>query len=254
MSAKINNHFGRTAAKYTASESHARGADLTTLLERLPLCQTDIVVDIATGTGHTALAVAPCVARVVGVDSVSAMIREARILARDRGIANVTWVRSDAASTGLASASFDVVTCRRAAHHFADVTAFLAESRRLLRRGGTLGIVDQIPPENGAAAELTEGMEKLHDPSHGCALSASEWARIVEAAEFETRFSHVIEDRVSLEQFVSTARDPAVARSQVDRQLDRATSSVLNDIGFVVCENRVRSFIKRRLVLVARRR
>jgi SAM-dependent methyltransferase len=253
MSRNVDDHFGATAAKYTASASHASGADLSLLLLRLPLRSTDVVADIATGTGHTALAIAPHARRVVGVDRVSAMLSEARNLARARGIANVDWIRGDAVATGLTSALFNVVTCRRAAHHFSDVEEFLSEVRRLMRPGGFLGLVDQVPSEDRDAAELTEAIEKVHDPSHARGLRASEWQAAIRGAGFEVRFSRVLEDRVSLRQFVSTSKDADRTRIAIDERLAATPVEFLERIGFSREASGERSFIKMRLVVVAAR-
>ena len=46
------------------------------------------------------------------------------------------------------------MTCRIAPHHFADVPAFVAEVVRVLRPGGTFGLVDNISPDEPKAAAL----------------------------------------------------------------------------------------------------
>ena len=234
--------------------SHASGEDLALLLEKLPLRKTDLAADIATGTGHTALAIAPRAARVVGVDRVLAMLAEARTVAQTRNCANVAWLRGDASATGLASGAFDVVTCRRAAHHFPDVSAFPSEVRRLLRPGGRLGLVDQVVSDDCEAAELTEAMEKIHDASHARGLPVSEWQATIRGAGFDVQFSQVLEDRVLLRRFVSTSKDADATRAAIHRFLAATRPEVLEKIGYAKDANRTRSFIKLRLVLVAVRK
>jgi len=81
--------FGRFAKGYVTSKSHARGAELDRLIE-IAQPQSDwIVLDIATGGGHTALKFAPYVRRVVATDISSKMLTAARIFISRAGTENV---------------------------------------------------------------------------------------------------------------------------------------------------------------------
>ncbi len=59
------------------------------------------------------------------------------------------------------SASFDVVTCRFAVHHFADPSASLAAMAGALRPGGRLVIADFVCPVDPAAAARQDRLERL---------------------------------------------------------------------------------------------
>ena len=87
------------------------------------------VLDVATGAGHTALAFAPLVARVVASDITGEMLAEAAKLAGARGLANVETAHAEAGNLPFPDASFDLVTCRLAAHHFPAPAAFVARSQ-----------------------------------------------------------------------------------------------------------------------------
>lgn len=58
-------------------------------------------------------------------------------------------------------ASFDVVTCRFAVHHFADPSACLAAMAGALRPGGRLVIADFVCPVDPAAAARQDRLERL---------------------------------------------------------------------------------------------
>jgi len=60
----IQRKFGEATAEYAASAVHARGASLARLVELVDPKPSWRVLDVATGTGHTAPAFAPRVARV----------------------------------------------------------------------------------------------------------------------------------------------------------------------------------------------
>jgi SAM-dependent methyltransferase len=71
--------------------------------------------------------------------------------------------------------SFDVVACRIAPHHFADVRAAVAEMARVARR---LVLIEDTLYED----ELVEEAERLRDPTHVRSYSEDEWRRLLEAA------------------------------------------------------------------------
>ncbi len=61
---------------------------------------------------------------------------------------------------------FDVVTCRIAAHHFADPVAFVQEVARVLRPGGLFLLVDNVAPQDPVLAEAMTRIDRERDPSH----------------------------------------------------------------------------------------
>ena len=172
------------AAAYKASVGHANRSALDNLVELVSPRGTERMLDIATGGGHTAHAFTPHVARAVAYDLVPEMVVQA---ARE----GVLGVRGMAEALPFASGSFDLVACRLSAHHFADIDAFLHESRRILVPGGRLLLVDVIVPEDQETADEINRIERLRDPSHGRNLSPSEWKTRVEATGFDVSHTSV---------------------------------------------------------------
>jgi len=187
----VQSQFGSHAAAYATSSVHAKGWSLERLVELAAPEAGWHALDIATGAGHTAAAFAPLVAHVIASDITDEMLGEAANLAAARGLANMTTARADAEALAFHAASFDLVTCRLAAHHFPEPGAFIAEAARVLKPGGALGLVDNIAPDAaalpaffrteiaGADADYN-AFEKLRDPSHGRALALAEWTNYME--------------------------------------------------------------------------
>ena len=186
----VQQQFGAHAAAYATSPVHAKGASLGRLVEMVKPERHWRALDIATAAGHTALALAPHVAHVIASDITDEMLVEARKLAKERGLTNVETVKADAEALPFQDASFDVVTCRIAPHHFPDVARFIAEVWRVLRPGGTFALVDNISPDGESTpgfseAELSEAavtynaFEKLRDPSHVRCLTIGEWEKVI---------------------------------------------------------------------------
>ncbi|WP_017586043.1 methyltransferase domain-containing protein [Nocardiopsis ganjiahuensis] len=110
----------------------APGRDLAAAL---PVRGRD-VVDLATGTGATAIAAARHRARsVAGVDVAPPLLEVARHRADAAGV-DVTWLEADMASVPLPSESADLVTSTFGIIFAADPRAALSEARRLTRPGG----------------------------------------------------------------------------------------------------------------------
>jgi SAM-dependent methyltransferase len=152
------------------------------LFERLPLEPTDLVLDVAAGTGHVARRLAPRVRAVVALDATRAMLEQGRAQAPP----NVLFVQAEAAELPFLDDSFDAVVCRFAVHHFEDPRIQLAEMRRVSR--GRLAIADLIAhPE---AADTQNRLETLRDPSHTRMLELDELTALVQAGDVEVRDVH----------------------------------------------------------------
>jgi ubiquinone/menaquinone biosynthesis C-methylase UbiE len=180
MREDVQARFGPVAANYARSAFHA---DPTRLEEVIELSQPqleDLALDVATGTGNTALALAPHVRAVIGLDLTSQMLDQARGLASAREVANVDWVRADACQLPFGDEVFDLYTVRAAPHHFHDLDAALAEAVRVLRPGGRACFVDCSPP--AAARDHLHAIELARDPSHVLSLTLEEWRERLEAA------------------------------------------------------------------------
>jgi ubiquinone/menaquinone biosynthesis C-methylase UbiE len=167
--------FSQFAQRYVQSDTHAQGDDLERLLELGLPKPDDLMMDIATGGGHTALKFAPYVRHVVAADISHSMLDAGRKNHLAKDALNVTYVNTDAEKLAFASNTFDLITCRIAPHHFPDIFRFVLECARVLKPGGRLLIQDQTVPEDERAARYIDSFERLRDPSHHRIYSVSEW-------------------------------------------------------------------------------
>jgi ubiquinone/menaquinone biosynthesis C-methylase UbiE len=130
------------------------------------------VLDVGCGSGQFAVALAPHVAHVTGVDLTPAMLEQARALQAQAGAANIEWIESDSMHLPVAEASFDLVVSRSMFHHAASPSGTLAEMRRACAAHGRIAVLDVTPAPEKAAA--FDAIELLRDPSHGRALPSAE--------------------------------------------------------------------------------
>src|SRR5438132_6528227 len=134
-------------------------------------------LDVGTGAGTLALALAPLVAEVVGVDVVPELLERARAQAP----ANVAFAEGDATGLPFEAASFDLVCCRRTLHHIARPERAVAELTRVARPGGRVFVDDQIAPADPLAALDLDRFERARDPSHTRTLPDIDFRHLFEA-------------------------------------------------------------------------
>lgn len=180
----VQQQFSRNAQKYVSSPRHAKGEDLAHLVAASGADASMAVLDIATGGGHVANALAPLVRQVTACDLTGEMLAAAAAFIRGNGHTNVEFVQADAERLPFADGAFDLVACRIAAHHFPDVPAFAAEALRVAKPGGKLLLIDNVAPERDDFDRFYNETEKRRDPSHVRAWKKSEWLALLERTGF----------------------------------------------------------------------
>jgi ubiquinone/menaquinone biosynthesis C-methylase UbiE len=179
----VRDSFSKVAANYSRSKFHTAAERMQEVLDLAQPQKGDLALDVATGTGNTAFALAPHVRRVIGLDITRQMLDEARRVAAERAIVNVDWAMGDAVRLPFQDETFDLYTVRAAPHHFPDIPSFLDEAFRVLRPGRDAAFIDCSAPL--PARELLHEVEVRRDPSHVLSLTLEEWVGHLERAGFE---------------------------------------------------------------------
>lgn len=249
---QIREFFGKHAAAYTVSPGHRRGPDLDLLISLLAPTGAESLLDVACATGNTALALAPLVRQVTGLDITPQMEAEFQAQAQARGVTNATFVLGDVEQMPFPDASFDLVTCRRAAHHFPNIFQAVAEMARVLKPGGKVGVVDMTVPEEPAAARLSNALETARDSSHSRALSPTEWRQALKKAGLRVTHLEVIGEEMPWETWLF----PVLAESPDARHAEALALAAPPEVGDAVVRHEADGaliYLKRRVVLVATR-
>jgi SAM-dependent methyltransferase len=205
--------FGRRAAEYATSAVHSGGADRA--VERLNLKPDTIALDVGTGAGHTAHALARRSAFVLASDITPEMLTQTRRLAAEQGLHNLQPIFSLAESLPYREAAFDAVTCRLAAHHFTDPAAFCREVARVLKPGGKALLIDVVVPENEETAAYINDIELHRDHSHIEDYSAAGWRAMVEAAGLSVADAQVRTAELETEELIGWTNRSGTAADDV---------------------------------------
>jgi len=143
------------------------------------------VVEVGCGPGPVsrALAARPGIGEVVGVDPSPIFLSKGRDLAQ--GIPNITFVEGDARTLPFDGGSFDVVIFHTTLCHIPKPELALADARRVLVRGGRLGIFD------GDYTTVTCACSES-DPLQACAEACVEY--LVHDRWLVRRLSRLVRD------------------------------------------------------------
>jgi SAM-dependent methyltransferase len=222
--------FNKQAALYATSPVHRFGPSLPILVEMAAPKPVDLVLDVATGTGNTALALAPQVLRVVGLDVASAMLDQGRARAQAEKIENAEFVSGSAEEIPFSDAEFSLVVSRHAPHHFHRLAKFLSEVRRVLKPGGRFVVADQISP-SAEIAGWVDQWERTRDPSHFRQRTVAEWQEMAAVAGFSWIQDKAVPYELPFDWWVKQAGCAQEAVRELEEQAGTANEVVRREMG-----------------------
>jgi SAM-dependent methyltransferase len=178
--------WSQRADAFRDSATHREGPDLDLLVEWCEPGPDVKVLDVATGGGHVARRLREEGATVITVDPAPGMRPD---------------VISTAEELPFADGTFDVVTSRIAAHHFADIRKAIAEMARVTER---LVVIE----DNLFANEPVEAAERLRDPTHVRCYSEDEWKEMLTEAGLEVEQVMYFQRRTNVDDWLARVETP----------------------------------------------
>jgi SAM-dependent methyltransferase len=177
----VSSVWDERAEAYRESEAHRAGPDLDLLVAWAAGART--ALDVGSGGGHVARRLREAGLEVVSVDPAPGMQAD---------------VQAAAEHLPFADGSIDVVACRLAAHHFADVAAGMGEMARVA--GERVLVVDNL-----FMGEAAEEAERLRDPSHVRNYTEAEWRGLLAGAALAVQDVRRFEKPILVEPWLERA-------------------------------------------------
>ena len=227
MSDAVRKRFGEPA-ELIAELEDLRAAETQERLRRLlTMTGEERALDVGTGAGAFAIALAPFVREVVGVDIVPELLEEGR----KRAPANVELVEADATALPYELGSFDLVCTARTLHHVQRPELVLAEMNRVLRPGGTMLVVDQLAPVDSLAAIELNRFERARDPSTTRILADVDLRGLFDANGLVLRHAEIVREERNLDRCCDSAGCQGAEREQAPAPHDTSV-----EIGWYVLD------------------
>jgi len=201
VSDAVRKRFADTAGLVADHQDLRAAATRERLATILSLNGSERALDVGTGAGAFAIALADRVAAVVGVDVVPELLE----LARQRAPAGVEFVEADATALPFPDGSFDLVCCARTLHHVARPELVLAEMTRVLAPGGTMLVVDQLAPVDPLAAIELNHFEHARDPSTTRILADVDLRGLFDANGLQLRRAEIGSEEREIERYLDLA-------------------------------------------------
>lgn len=182
---RVQQNFGKNASNYRYSSVHNNARDLDRMIKLLNPQPEDKVLDVATGTGHTAIKLAQYTQQVEAIDITREMLHEAKKQSYENGITNIEFRIEDVHNMKIPDNTFHIVVCRLAAHHFSNIKTALKEMCRVLKTGGKLYILDCSVVDGDESEKMFNEIELLRDSSHVFSYSPRLWTKLLRELPLE---------------------------------------------------------------------
>jgi ubiquinone/menaquinone biosynthesis C-methylase UbiE len=231
------NEVQKASQEQFAKQSHRYGRghilenidDISEALRGIELSRASKVLDVATGGGHTGLYLASLGHQVTLSDIAQPMLDRAQRAAQERGL-TVETRQHPAEDFPYADATFDLVTCRVAPHHFSSPNDFIKETARVLKTQGWFLLIDgSVEDDQSEAEEWLHQVEKLRDPSHHRFLTPRQWTTLCQQHGLSP-FKVVLNPfkQPDLNWYFETAATPLENRTKVLELIRNAPGSARN--------------------------
>jgi ubiquinone/menaquinone biosynthesis C-methylase UbiE len=183
LKALVREQFTKTAQVFGDYAVAERVAEAELLARLIAAGPADLAVDLACGPGTLALRFAKHVRWICAYDLTPAILQRARQKAAQEGLLRkLDFVIGDAQTLPFADGSLDVAVTSYSLHHISDPARVIREMARVVKRGGRVGLIDVIVPEDPKVRALNHRIEWIRDHSHCRSLTLAEFGGLMDAA------------------------------------------------------------------------
>jgi ubiquinone/menaquinone biosynthesis C-methylase UbiE len=248
----VREEFTRQADAYAASAAITDQGRLARLITAIAPRGDERAIEVATGPGYVAMALAARCREVIGVDLTEAPLKIAERTREQRGLANVSFRIADADELPFDDGAFDIAICRFAFHHFEQPAHVLSEMCRVCRSGATIAVEDLYASEFPPRASYYNQLERLRDHSHARALAPTELIAMLARAGIELQGLYSDELIVEMESWLQSAQTSANDAAEARRRLEEDIRNDLSGARPFLNDGKI-MFHERTLALVGRK-
>lgn len=217
---KVQEQFNKQASVFSRQPTIANSSYLQWMLDPIKFTPSDIVLDVAAGTGQLSRAIAPYAQEVIALDLTPAMLEQGRLETQEAGLQNVKFEQGTAENLPYNDQSFDVAVTRFSLHHFENPIVALREMWRVLKVGGQIAVIDLVSPDDPELAANYNHFERLRDPSHTIGLSTNALLNMAVEVGFDIVHEAVRDIEVDLVSWLNLTKTPSEARKLIQDSIE----------------------------------
>ena len=227
--------FARTADRFAAQQDARAGELAERVRAFLAASGDERALDVGCGAGALALALAPLVREVVGVDRVPELLA----LARERAPENATFVEADATHLPYDEGEFDLAGTLRTLHHVPRPELVAAELARVTKVGGRVLVIDQLGPVDPLDALAVDRFERARDPGHARLLPESDLRHLFDSNGLVLVRERRDVERRELSAYLDLAGCEGDAREEALRLAPQGPDAYTAVLGWYLLERRL---------------
>jgi len=227
--------FARTAERLVAQQDARAGELAERVRAFLAASGDERALDVGCGAGALALALAPLVREVVGVDRVPELLA----LARERAPENATFVEADATHLPYDEGEFDLAGTLRTLHHVPRPELVAAELARVTKVGGLVLVIDQLAPVDPLDALAVDRFERARDPGHARLLPESDLRHLFDSNGLVLLRERRDVERRELSAYLDLAGCEGDAREEALRLAPQGPDAYTAVLGWYLLERRL---------------
>lgn len=173
------------AFRLASVHDHGLEADINRVVDLAEPQSSDAALDIITGLGHIARALASKVSSVDAIEPDEKMLQEAEALAGNDGINNIQFIHGDPMKLPLETDKYDIVTARMALRHFGNGAQCIKEVHRVIKPTGRFLIADSLAPPHADLEDFLTNLMQHRDRSHVKSYTLAELESLLERENFD---------------------------------------------------------------------
>lgn len=247
----VLDRYDRSAHAYPLKPSPQEERQLQALARLAAPAQDAVVIDMACGAGAVALAFAPYVAWVTGVDISPAMLERAEQARLAIGARNVRFRWGDATALPFPDRTADLITCRDLWQHCSDPGLFLKEASRVAKPSGRLLLDGAVGSDDPIKRVTHEAIEVHLDPSFLKLYTLQEIQKLLSRSGMRIEKQEPYEVFLETEDWLSQAASDEGTRAVVRSMLEASLEGDAAGLHLRRSRDGTLSFVQQRLRLLA---